>query len=110
MLVDYKNVGIRIAQRRMELRIKQGELAKMTGMSKNHICNIENRHSVPSLETLVKICEALQVTPDYLLLGKTRMKSIPQSIKNDLLLCNQHSLDVISQLIDIMISDQDTSK
>lgn len=70
MYVDYKKIGIRIAQRRKEIKMKQNVLAKKkTNLSNNHISNIENGYSVPSIETFAKICNALNITPDYLLLG-----------------------------------------
>lgn len=106
MIVDYKNIGIRISQRRRELKMKQNQLAELTDLSNNHISNIENGHSIPSLETLAKICEALNVTPDYLLLGNIKMDNIPKNIYDNLLLCNPKSLSTISQIITIILSQQ----
>lgn len=51
MYVDYKKIGVRIAQRRKEIKMKQNTLAEKTNLSNNHISNIENGYSVPSIET-----------------------------------------------------------
>lgn len=107
MTVDYKNIGIRIAQRRRELKMKQNQLAELTDLSNNHISNIENGHSIPSLETLAKICDVLNVTPDYLLLGNLKANNIPKNIIDSLLLCNDKSLSFISQIILLLLSYQD---
>lgn len=107
MTVDYNKIGIRIAQRRRELKMKQCYLAEKTNLSNNHISNIENGHSVPSLETLSKICEELEVTPDFLLLGNIKTNDIPKNIYDNLLLCNEKSLKIISQILEVILSNQE---
>lgn len=106
MYVDYKKIGIRIAQRRKEIKMKQNVLAEITNLSNNHISNIENGHSVPSIETFAKICNALNITPDFLLLGTLKSNNIPQNIVDKLNLCNDKSLSVISKIIDVVLSEQ----
>lgn len=71
MYVDYKAVGKRIAQRRKELGLKQSEVNEMAGLSDKYLSNIERATSVLSIDVLMKLCHALQVTPDFLLLGTT---------------------------------------
>ena len=104
--VDYKKIGTRIALRRRELNMRQCYLADKLNISNNHLSNIENGHSIPSLETFAKICEALEVTPDYLLLGNIKTNDTPRNIYENLLLCNENSLSIISQIIDIILSNQ----
>ena len=69
MNIDYQLMGSRIAALRRERRWTQAYLAERSDLSNNYLSNIENSHSIPSLETLMKICLALDVTPDQLLLG-----------------------------------------
>lgn len=107
MTVDYDKIGIRIAQRRHELKMKQNYLVEITDLSNNHISNIENGRSIQSLETLAKICEKLGVTPDYLLLGNIKSNDIPKNIMDNLLLCNDKSLSLISKIIEIILSEQE---
>lgn len=107
MTVDYDKIGLRISQRRHELKMKQNYLAEVTDLSNNNISNIENGHSIPSLETFAKICEKLDVTPDYLLLGNIKSNNIPKNISDNLLLCNEKSLSLISKIIEIILSEQE---
>lgn len=107
MTVDYDKIGIRIAQRRHELKMKQNYLVEITDLSNNHISNIENGRSIQSLKTLAKICEKLGVTPDYLLLGNIKSNDIPKNIMDNLLLCNDKSLSLISKIIEIILSEQE---
>lgn len=69
MVLNYRIMGFRIAQRRQSLGLKQAQLAKKVGISAKYISDIETGKRHPSLETLVKICEALRITPDYIILG-----------------------------------------
>lgn len=41
----------------------------MAGLSDKYLSNIERATSVLSVDVLMKLCFALQTTPDYLLLG-----------------------------------------
>ena len=102
-----QKIGIRIAQRRKEIKMKQNTLAEKTNLSNNHISNIENGYSVPSIETFAKICNALNITPDYLLLGTLKSNNIPQNIVDKLNLCNDKSLSLISKIIDIVLAEQE---
>lgn len=69
MYVDYKAVGQRIAARRRELGLKQFAVNEMAGLSDKYLSNIERATSVPSIDVLMKLCDVLETTPDYLLLG-----------------------------------------
>ena len=73
-------MGNRIKIRRKELRIKQAELAERLNISNNHMSSIENGRQKPSLDIFIRICDLLNVTPDYLLLGSMHAYNIPQDI------------------------------
>lgn len=76
MYVDYKEVGRRIALRRKSLGLKQNIVNEMAGLSDKYLSNIETARSIPSIDVLMRICNALDTTPDYILLGATKEKSI----------------------------------
>ena len=73
-------MGKRIQTRRKELKIKQLDFAERLNIFTNHLSSIENGKEKPSLDTFVKICNYLNVTPDYLLLGDTYPLNIPKNI------------------------------
>lgn len=72
MYVDYKEVGKRIAARRKFLGLKQSHVNEMAGLSDKYLSNIETARSIPSIDVLMRICKALDTTPDYILLGATK--------------------------------------
>ena len=41
----------------------------MVDVNYKYISNLETGRSIPSLEMIMKLCEALDTTPDHLLLG-----------------------------------------
>lgn len=69
MYVDYKELGKRIAKRRRELGLKQYQVSEKAGLSDKYISCIETAKSIPSIDVLMRICDALEITPDNLLLG-----------------------------------------
>lgn len=75
MEIDYKLMAKRISSIRKEKGLTQAKLAEKANLTNNYISNIETQHSIPSLETLVKICAALEVTPNDLLLGTVQTSS-----------------------------------
>ena len=65
--LDFKFIGQRIKEVRCEKHLTQEYLAKVTNVNVSHISNIETSKVRVSLTLLVGICNALDVTLDYLL-------------------------------------------
>ncbi|MGI5892984.1 MAG: helix-turn-helix domain-containing protein [Candidatus Merdivicinus sp.] len=66
MDIDYKEIGKRIRQKRLDLKISQEKLADLVDLSKPHMSHIENGTTKVSLPTLIAIANALQCTLDVL--------------------------------------------
>ena len=109
MNIDYKALGERIAKRRKVLNLTQDDVAEATGLSNNHISNIENNHSIPSIDTLLKICEAIDTTPNYLLLGITSRTDAEEDLRSQinerLKLCDQKKLKLIERFVSWVIDE-----
>lgn len=106
MYIDFNTLGKRIAQRRLALGYKQNELAEKADLSNNYLSNIENGHSIPSLKTFANICIQLETTPDMFLLGTVKTNDVPQSIIDNLKLCNNQSLKLIDEIIQCVLNQQ----
>ena len=100
---DYSIMGARIANRRKQLDIKQNALAEQIGISNNYLSGIERGKENPSLEVIVRLCNALQVTPDYLLLGSMHSNNIPQNISEGLRLCSKEDIELLSDFLQLLI-------
>ena len=100
---QYKEMGNRIKVRRKELNIKQAELAEKLEISNNHMSSIENGRQKPSLDTFIGICNYLNVTPDYLLLGSMHAYNVPQDILDKLHLCSQTDIELARDFIGLLV-------
>lgn len=67
MTIDYKDLGKRVRELRRQASMTQEELAEQVGISASFMGHVERGSRVASLETLVALCNTLQVTPQYLL-------------------------------------------
>ena len=65
--IDYTAMGGRIRNARQSLGLSQLELAEQCGLSASFLGHIERGSRKMSLETLVSVCEALNLSADYLL-------------------------------------------
>ena len=71
MELDYAQIGKRIAARRKELGLKQTEVCDKAGINDKYLSCIERATSIPSLEVVMRLAQALDTTPDSFLVGST---------------------------------------
>lgn len=65
-LIDYRALGTRIRISRKSKGMSQEKLSELCGISTAHIGHIERGTRIPSIETLYKISQELDVSMDYL--------------------------------------------
>lgn len=66
-MVDYKDIGSRIRAVRLEKKMTQEQLAEAVGVGVTHISHIETGNSIPSLQVMIDIINALDCSADELL-------------------------------------------
>ena len=91
MYFNQAEFGRRAAELRSIKRMTQEDLAEKLGVSKKHISEIERGIAACSIDLLLDISSALNVSTDYLLTGKNLDKEIVRA----------QLIEVISQLSDI---------
>ena len=103
----YIQIGLKIAYYRKLRGLTQEQLAEQTELSNIYISHIENSRSIPSLETLMKLCGVLQVTPDELLLGTNpRLQNyLQEEIIQKLAYCTPKQRRLINGFIDLLLSE-----
>ena len=67
--VNHRQIGYRIKEVREQNHISQAQLAEMTDLSVSYISHIENAKRKASLESIIRIVNALGITVDELLAG-----------------------------------------
>ena len=68
-MVDYKALGKNIRKYRIRAGLRQEDLAEKCDCSNSHIGQVENARTIPSLEMVLNIANALDVTVDQLLIA-----------------------------------------
>jgi len=56
------NIGDVIKTYRSQRGLSQGDIERRTGLLRCYLSRVENSHTVPSLETLAKIAEAMDIS------------------------------------------------
>lgn len=68
MAIDYKSIGLRIKNERMRAGLTQEQLATKTGISRQAISYIELGQKGMSLDSVLAICNSLEVSSDEILM------------------------------------------
>lgn len=65
--IDYVSIGKKIKKKRLERSLTQEQLGELVNLSTPHISHIENGNTKLSLESLIRIMNALQTSAGELL-------------------------------------------
>ena len=100
MELDYQEIGRRIAKRRKELGLKQVQVCEAAGINDKYLSCIERATSIPSLEVIMKLADALATTPDAFLVGtalheETEWQNVAEILRG----MNQKQLAVAKSLL-----------
>ena len=101
MAIDYEALGKRISNARKQVGITQEALGEQLNMTRKHISVIETAINRPSLDTLVDIANALNVSADDLLVDSlTHSASTADSEIHRLLLdCNTTEQEILTRTV-----------
>ncbi len=99
--MNYRTIGNRIRRERQLQHLTQEALAQKANVNATHISNIENCRTKLSLSTLVNICNALEVTTDYILASDSINPSsaIDSQILVEVKKCDEKAKEQILQII-----------
>ncbi len=101
--IDFVTIAKKIKETRISKGITQEYIANKANVNTSHISNIENSRVKISLTTLIYICNALDVTVDYLLSSEyTTDSSLDNEILKELHQCSDEKKQKILQIIKIL--------
>ena len=101
--INFKNIGQKIKEIRISKGLTQEYIANMADVNTSHISNIENNRVKISLPTLVHVCNALDVTIDYVLATEYTVSSpLENEILKELHSCSDEKKEKILQIIKIL--------
>ncbi len=101
---DYKLIGERIRELRLNLKLTQEHLAEKVHIGVQHMSKIENGNTKLSLPCLIAIANALRTTVDYLLsdsveVSQTEMILHADSFFSD---CTSAEIYVLTQTLNTL--------
>lgn len=67
LLFDFRSIGNKLLAFRKKLGLTQAEVAEAAGLSDRTYADIERGTVNMRLETILRICKALKITPDQVL-------------------------------------------
>lgn len=104
-MINYNAIGKYIRKNRDRLGMTQETLAEKINVSIPHISRMENGSAKPSLQTLVDICNALNITIDDLM-----QESVPAAkekrsgpLLEILASCSEAELDMITDVVKVIL-------
>ncbi len=96
-----KEMGERIYSCRKSLKLTQEELAEKIGVSTQMISNLEAGKKAIRPENLVKVCQALNMSTDYVLTGN-RSDTAVEGIVGQLVNLSSRELQIVKDLVEYM--------
>jgi len=102
--LNFAVIGKKIKETRISKGLTQEQLANQIDVNTSHISNIENDRVKVSLTTLVHICNALNITVDYILADEYSNPSsaLDQGILMELQKCDKNTKERILKIIQIL--------
>ena len=95
-------IGERIQKAREASTYTQEKLAEKVGVSTQYISDLERGVVGTSIPTLIKICNTLCTSSDYILMGKSESRDI-SSVENRLQNLSQEEIEIVEKGINLMI-------
>ena len=105
--MELESIGRNIRRYRLKKKLRQEDLAELAGLSINYVGAVERGEKIPSLETLIVLINALEVSADMVLAD---VVSVGYTVKDSLLAEKLDKLDPedrrkIYDVIDTMVEN-----
>ena len=103
--VNHRQIGYRIKEVREQNHLSQAQLAEITDLSVSYISHIENAKRKASLESIIRIVNALGITVDELLAGVQINNPAAYQTDIDILMedCSENEKRFVYELIKIRL-------
>lgn len=101
---DLKEIGIRIVERRKELKLTQEQVAERMNVSIQMISNIERGNKAIKIDNLLKLCNILKTSTDYILTGK-RTDNDFDTLTDKISQLTNSDYKMIEMLVDYRLND-----
>ena len=108
LVFDLHTIGNKLLTVRKRMGLTQAEVAESAGLSDRTYADIERGTVNMRTETILRICNALHITPDEILTEESTSLSIQQTeLWERLNVCNSKDKETALQLLSIYLKSLD---
>ena len=104
LVFDFRTIGNKLLTIRKKAGLTQNEVAERSGLSDRTYADIERGTVNMRIETVLRICKALQITPDDILIEENTALSEKQAELLEMLAsCTSHEQETALQLLSVYL-------
>lgn len=104
LLFDFHSIGNKLLATRKRMGLTQAEVAEAAGLSDRTYADIERGTVNMRIETLLRICQVLHITPDEILTESNEPEVIRQEqLWEKLTACNPKDKETAFQLLNVFL-------
>lgn len=108
LIFDFHRIGNRLLAIRKRLGMTQAEVAEAAGLSDRTYADIERGSVNMRIETILRICGVLHITPDEILTENAEsVTAQEESIMERLNACNPKDRETALQLLSVFLKSLD---
>lgn len=104
LILDNRTIGNKLLAYRKKLGLTQNELAEQAGLSNRTYADIERGSVNMKVETILRICSALRITPDAVLTEENTSNAVKkQELLERLDACTPKELETALDLLSVYL-------
>ncbi len=108
LILDNRTIGNRLLSIRKKLGLTQNELAEQAGLSNRTYADIERGTVNMKVETILRICSALHITPDAVLTEENTSNAVKkQELLERLDACTPKEQETALELLAVYLKSLD---
>ncbi|MBE6547862.1 MAG: helix-turn-helix transcriptional regulator [Ruminococcaceae bacterium] len=104
LIFDFRDIGNKLYANRKRLGMTQAEVAEAAGLADRTYADIERGTVNMRIETLLRICTVLHVTPDSILTDQPDEHPMAEQIVEKLSLCSPEQQKTALDLLDVYLN------
>lgn len=105
LIHDMRKIGNKMLEFRKKAGLTQADLAEKAGLSDRTYADIERGNVNMRIETLLRICDVLHITPDAILTEENTSLRITQNeIEKKYAACTEKDKQVALELMDVYLN------
>lgn len=105
-LIDYKALGRRIRNRRLDLHFTQEKFAEKLSVSTEYVSRIETGKFHPSLGLIERIAQHMETTEQFLLFGSKDEREINRQLFLQLERLSPRKKEILMKVIELLESEE----